>query len=107
MPQPDTKDSAQSILNRSYEPTFEILKTLLYGYDGTALQPVKVDASGNVETADGLGIPRSDYLGFTNADGNGNYQTLTFKSGGSGGSTPATLALTFDASNKITSITKT
>jgi hypothetical protein len=48
-----------------------------------------------------------DYVGFTNADSNGNYQTLTFKSGGSGGTTARTLSLTFDGSNNVTSITRT
>lgn len=48
-----------------------------------------------------------DYVGFTNADGNGNYQTATFKQGGSSGTTVATLSLTYDANNLITSITRT
>ena len=45
-----------------------------------------------------------DYVGFTNADGNGNYQTWTFKTGGSGGTTVRTLSVTYDASSNITSI---
>lgn len=48
-----------------------------------------------------------DYVGFTNVDGNGNYQTVTFKSGGSGGSTVRTLALTYDGNNNVTSIART
>lgn len=48
-----------------------------------------------------------DYVAFSNADGNGNYQTATFKSGGSGGSTVGTLSITYDANNLMTSITRT
>lgn len=48
-----------------------------------------------------------DYVGFSNADGNGNYQTAIFKSGGSAGSTVATLSITYDANNLMTSITRT
>lgn len=47
-----------------------------------------------------------DYIGFTNADGNGNYQTWTFKTGGSGGTTIRTMAVTYDANSKITSIAR-
>src|ERR1041385_5108518 len=48
-----------------------------------------------------------DYVGFSNADGNGNYQTIVFNSGGSGGTTLRTLSLTFDGNNNVTTITKT
>lgn len=45
-----------------------------------------------------------DYIGFTNADALGNYQTWTFKVGGSGGTTVRTLTVAYDASSNITSI---
>lgn len=47
-----------------------------------------------------------DYVGMSNADGNGNYQTVVYKTGGSGGTTVRTLTYTFDASNNVTSITR-
>lgn len=47
-----------------------------------------------------------DYLGFTNPDGNGNYQTWVFRNGGSGGTTVRTLDVTWDANNNVTSITR-
>lgn len=47
-----------------------------------------------------------DYVGFTNADGNGNYQTITFKTGGSAGTTVRTLSVTYDANSLITSVTR-
>jgi hypothetical protein len=53
-------------------------------------------------------VPSSyDYIGFTNPDANGNYQTITYKSGGSGGTTTNTLSLVFDGANNITSVTRT
>ena len=48
-----------------------------------------------------------DYVGFSNADGNGNYQTVVYKTGGSGGTTVRTLTYTFDGSSNVTSITRT
>jgi hypothetical protein len=47
-----------------------------------------------------------DYVGMSNADGNGNYQTVVYKSGGASGTTKATLAITYDGSSNITSITR-
>lgn len=48
-----------------------------------------------------------DYVGMSNPDGNGNYQTIVFKSGGSGGTTMRTLTLSYDANSNVTSITRT
>lgn len=47
-----------------------------------------------------------DYQAFSNADANGNYQTITFKQGGSDGTTVRTLDLTYDGNNNVTSITR-
>jgi hypothetical protein len=45
-----------------------------------------------------------DDVEFTNPDGNGNYQTLTFNNGG----TPVrTLTMSFDGSSNVTSIVRT
>lgn len=44
---------------------------------------------------------------FSNPDANGNYQTINFKVGGSGGVTVRTLNLVFDSSNNVTSIERT
>lgn len=47
-----------------------------------------------------------DYTAFSNPDANGNYQTITYKLGGSGGTTVRVLSLTYDGNNNVTSITK-
>jgi hypothetical protein len=44
-----------------------------------------------------------DAVAFSNADGNGNYQTITYSLNGS---TARTLTLTFDGSSNVTSIAK-
>lgn len=63
----------------------------------------------NVTITGGMGLITSayDYVAMTNADGGGNYQTITYKTGGSGGITVATLTMTFDGANNVTSITRT
>lgn len=48
-----------------------------------------------------------DYVGMSNADGNGNYQTFTYKKNGSSGTTVCTLTFTYDVNNNVTSITRT
>lgn len=47
-----------------------------------------------------------DYIDFSNPDANGNYQTIQFNSGGSGGTTVRTLGLTFDGSSNVTTIAR-
>jgi hypothetical protein len=48
-----------------------------------------------------------DYFIASNPDGNGNYQTYTYKSGGSGGTIVRTLTYTYDVNNNVTSMTRT
>lgn len=48
-----------------------------------------------------------DYLSETNPDTNGNYQTITFLNGGSGGTTVRTLSLTYDANGNVTTLART
>lgn len=52
----------------------------------------------------GLEIPAHDYisLGYTGTD----LTSLTYKLGGSGGTTVASLSLTYDVSGNLTSVTK-
>ena len=49
----------------------------------------------------------ADYSIGTNADGNGNYQTVTYKKGGSSGILLKTVTYTFDANSKIVTTTIT
>jgi len=60
--------------------------------------------SGTVNTLEGLAIPEHDYisLSYTGTNMTG----VVYKTGGSGGTTVATLTLAYDGSNNLTSITK-
>ena len=57
-----------------------------------------------------FGITAYDYIALTYVaagNGAGEIETVVYKTGGSGGSTVATLTLVYNASNEISSITKT
>ena len=71
---------------------------------GNALTPIKVNANGEMGTIDGLSIPEHDYIGM--AYTGSNLTTVTYKTGGSGGTTVATLTLAYDGSDNLTSVTK-
>jgi len=58
----------------------------------------------------GFEIGEYDYIALTYVaagDGAGEIETVTYKTGGAGGTSVATLTLAYNASNVITSITKT
>lgn len=55
----------------------------------------------------GLNIPIYDYIALTYVsagNGVGEIETAIYKTGGSGGSTVATLTLTYDANNNLSSV---
>ena len=63
-----------------------------------------VTVSGTINALQGLSIPEHDYIDMTYSG-----TTLTgvvYKTGGSGGTVVATLALVYDGSNNLTSVTK-
>lgn len=60
--------------------------------------------------AGGLEVPPHDYIAITyvpSGDGVGEIQTVVFKDGGSGGTTVATLTLTYNTDDKLATVTKT
>lgn len=61
------------------------------------------------QITEGLSIPKYDYISLTyvaSGNGTGEIQTVTYKQGGSGGQTVATLTLGYDASNRLNTITR-
>lgn len=70
--------------------------------DGKQYEIVKV--SGSISTTDGFSIPAYDYVSMSYT--NDNLTEVVYKTGGSNGTTVATLTLTYNGSNKVTSITK-
>ena len=73
---------------------------------------IRVDDDGNaLSKLVGFEIPSYDYIALTyfgaGDDGEGEIETVVYKTGGAGGTTVATLTLAYNASNEISSITKT
>jgi hypothetical protein len=66
--------------------------------------PVAVSEDGALKVVEGLSIPEWDYasLGWTNH----NLTSVIYKSGGSSGEVVATVSLAYDASDHLTSISK-
>ena len=60
--------------------------------------------SGTINALQGLSIPEHDYIDMTYSGAN--LTGVVYKTGGSGGTTVATLTLAYDGSNNLTSITK-
>ena len=61
-----------------------------------------------VQNTSGLYIPRHDYLAFTyvsSGNGAGEINTITYKTGGSTGTTVATVTMAYNSDNKLTSLT--
>ena len=75
---------------------------------GTDINPATSDKQDTINTAlsklIGFEIPAYDYLSFSYTDGN--LTGIIYKTGGSGGTTVATLTLGYDGSDNLTSITK-
>lgn len=74
-----------------------IKKKLIDNGDGTYSEAVTALA--------GLSIPKADYLSLSYTGSN--LTGVVYKIGGSGGTTVATLALTYDGSGNLTSVTRT
>jgi hypothetical protein len=79
----------------------------LGGVNAKAVTPYGFDGAGSLAPMPPPLVDKPyDYLGLSNADGNGNYQTLKFYIGGSGGTLQRTLTLTYDGTSNVTSITR-
>ena len=74
--------------------------------DGQLFTHYKVSTiSGDpLETVAGLSIPEHDYIGMTYSGTN--LTGVVYKTGGSSGTTVATLVLAYDGSSNLTSVTK-
>lgn len=71
-------------------------------------QALDVNVAGSA--VPGFNIEDYDYIALTYVaagDGVGEIETATFKTGGSGGTTVATLTLTYNTDDKIATVTKT
>ncbi len=74
----------------------------------TYINPAKED--GNLANLVGFEISAYDYIALTyvaTGNGTGEIETVVYKTGGSGGTTVATLTIAYNSDNKISSVTKT
>jgi len=99
-----TTHTEQAILNRTFDPDFEIVAVEALGYDGSALQRLKVNSDGTL--AFGFKIPAYDEIDMTyvaTGDGEGEVETIIYSLDG----TPhTTLTLTYNADCDITNVIK-
>lgn len=68
-----------------------------------------INSSDNI-ISNGFNLPEYDYIELTyvtSGNGVGEIETVTYKIGGASGTTVATLTITYNASDEISSITKT
>jgi hypothetical protein len=65
---------------------------------------IKNDSGNPIPTIEGLEIPAHDYIALSYTGTN--LTGVTYKEGGSGGTTVATLTLAYDGSDNLTSVTK-
>lgn len=65
---------------------------------------VKNDSGNPIPVVTGLEIPAHDYIGWGYTGYN--MTSVVYKTGGSGGTTVATLTLTYDSNDNLTSVTK-
>lgn len=115
-----TSETEQFILNHAKDSLYDTIDVtpFLETTQGSVAARQTATASGTKVAADvaiqsgfsALGIPEHDYIGITYVaagDGAGEIQTVTYKSGGSGGTTVATLTLAYDSNDQLSSVTKT
>lgn len=108
---PQTANSPQELQNDSFDPEFRVAVVEMLGVDPdtNTINRAKVNSGGQLSIADGFSIPSYDYIALTyvaTGNGVGKIETATFKTGGSSGTTIATLTLAYNASNEIESVTK-
>lgn len=72
---------------------------------GLTWHPISVDSEGKLNIVSGLVPPGYDYIALSYTGSN--LTTVEYKEGGVGGDIVATLTLTYDSNDNITSIAKT
>lgn len=105
----DTPPVSVSVINADSDPIPVDIQgaTLTLTADGVEIKndegnPVPVN--GTVNTLTGLSVPSHDFIGMSYTGAN--LTQVVYKTGGSGGSTVATLTLAYDGSNNLISVTR-
>jgi hypothetical protein len=92
------------------ERTFSFSESTLSLGETLAIESKQDEIIAELEKLTGFEIPAHDYIALTyvaSGNGVGQVETAIYKTGGSGGTTVATLTLTYDSSHRISSVTKT
>ena len=77
---------------------------------GLSTEAKQDDLIAAIDNLVGFEIPAYDYLALTyvaSGNGAGEVETVVYKTGGSGGTTVATLTLAYNASNEVSAVAKT
>ena len=77
---------------------------------GLSTKAKQDDLIAAIDNLVGFEIPAYDYLALTyvaSGNGAGEVETVVYKTGGSGGTTVATLTLAYNASNEVSAVAKT
>lgn len=96
---------SQETDNLEHDPDLHLKKVMPYGWDGTNAVALKTSATGELMTA-GIVSEKYDFVSLTEATLT---DTWTFKIGGSGGTTVATVTITYTTGTKetIDNVTRT
>tara|TARA_R100001198_G_C5203145_1_gene191394 strand:+ start:567 stop:860 length:294 start_codon:yes stop_codon:yes gene_type:complete len=94
-------DKRDFITQQEHDATFRVKKVSNYVSDG----------NGNLvrEIADGFAIGNYDYIELTyvaSGDGEGEIETVVYKTGGASGTVLSTLTLGYNSDNCLTSVTR-
>jgi hypothetical protein len=76
-----------------------VKRVLASGYDGVNIHDLATDTNGVLKIAGGFNVPVFDYVTLTQAT---LIDTWVFKSGGVGGTTTATITITYTDATKVT-----
>jgi hypothetical protein len=107
-----SNSNENEIAKLEHDFDYHLKKTAPYGWDGASYQALKADSDGRLEILNGSSLvpDNYDYIALTyvaSGNGAGEIETVTYKDGGAGGTTIATLTLAYDASDNLSSVTKT
>lgn len=101
----DTLNTTQGTTNTKLDDVNTELDNIKAAIDDVNTELDNIKAAVQDLTA-GLVVEAHDYVEVTARDGDDNPTTILYKSGGSGGTTVATLTLSWHSSGKLTSVSK-
>lgn len=106
---PNYRRTQQELQNSSFDEAFQVsaVELLAYNASTNTLDRVQINNDGGVLTANGLVNGNYDYISYTNTSST--VDTYVYKTGGSSGSTIATVTITYTdtTKNQVSTVAKT